>query len=277
MIAMRQFLGIFRVWMAVAWGCAVSGVVIADDASMPLRSAAELAGQLAGGGRQGSAFVRLRVEVRQLAAKSRLVLQVQVKSRRSPARTELVYQVLWPKERKGEAILLTRVGGAAPSGTRLVPPSGAQPMAASAFANRLFGTDLLLADLIEEHFGWKHQNLAGTEEIDGIRCDILESRPGKGEWAGCATVRSWIDPRRLVPMRIEKYSSSGQLLRRIDTLKVVRQDGWHFPARFLVRQSGQDSESEFEAVRGERGVTFADEDFTAQGLGRLDPPRSGGE
>jgi len=44
-------------------------------------------------------------------------------------------------------------------------------------------------------------------------------------WKNLKIVRSWIDVRRLLPLRVEKYASSGQLLRRIDTTRVVANAG----------------------------------------------------
>ena len=57
-----------------------------------------------------------------------------------------------------------------------------------------------------------------------MSCVILESTPDKGEPSIYGSVRSWIDPRRLVPLRVEKYLPSGQLARRIETTRVVTDD-----------------------------------------------------
>ena len=49
-------------------------------------------------------------------------------------------------------------------------------------------------------------------------------------------MRSWIDTRRFVPLRVEKYLSSGLLARRIDTIRVANDDeGRPIPANLTVR------------------------------------------
>ena len=62
------------------------------------------------------------------------MLQLQIKARRTKTATDVVYQVLWPKERKGESFLLRRTEDSAPSdqvmviceksGVTLTPISG---------------------------------------------------------------------------------------------------------------------------------------------------------
>jgi hypothetical protein len=46
---------------------------------------------------------------------------------------------------------------------------------------------------------------AGNEILNDVNCFILESKSGKGEQSTYASVRGWIDPRRLVALRVEKY------------------------------------------------------------------------
>ena len=59
----------------------------------------------------GASYVRLRLEVKQPADTTKIALQLQIKERRTKSATDLVYQMLWPKERKGEAVLLHKDGG----------------------------------------------------------------------------------------------------------------------------------------------------------------------
>jgi hypothetical protein len=81
----------------------------------------------------------------------------------------------------------------------------------------LFGSDLSYEDVIENFYAWEHQAIAGTEVVDRVSCLILESKPGQSDHSTYASARSWVDPRRLVPLRVEKYLSSRQLAPRIDT------------------------------------------------------------
>src|SRR6187431_98702 len=87
---------------------------VAQDA---VPSAKDLAAQLSNHIQDGSSVVRLKMEVRQPAAGGKMVLQLQAKSQRTKGSTDIVYQILWPKERKGEGFLLRKSGGRAPTGS----------------------------------------------------------------------------------------------------------------------------------------------------------------
>src|SRR5271155_1638084 len=52
----------------------------------------------------GASYVRLRLEVKQPPDTTKITLQLQIKERHTKTATDLVYQILWPKERKGEAV-----------------------------------------------------------------------------------------------------------------------------------------------------------------------------
>ncbi|HYR57075.1 MAG TPA: outer membrane lipoprotein-sorting protein, partial [Chthoniobacteraceae bacterium] len=217
-----------------------------------------------------SSYIRLRLEVKQPGAAAN-VLQIQIKGRNTKAATELVYQVLWPKERKGEAVLLRKTAGRAASGSHFVPPD---KLRAVEMSEPLFGSDLSYEDLVENFFAWPHQAIVGNEVVDRVSCEILESKPG-GQHSSYASVRTWVDARRLVPMRIEKYLASGQLARRIETTNVAADDLRRpIPANLAVRGSRKDSVTELDGSRIRHDVTFADREFTAEGLKELTPPHS---
>src|SRR4051812_13160808 len=53
----------------------------------------------------GSTFVRIRMEA---GSAQKQTLQIQIKSRVSDAASDIVYQILFPQERKGESVWLHR-------------------------------------------------------------------------------------------------------------------------------------------------------------------------
>ena len=113
----------------------------------------------------------------------------------------------------------------------------------------------------------------GTEVLNRVSCLILESRPGKGETSSYASVRSWIDSRRLVPLRVEKYLPSGQLARRIDTTRVATDDkGRSIPADLTVRGLREDSVTDLDGSRIRHDVAYTDREFTPEGLTEVVPP-----
>ena len=116
--------------------------VRAQDAA-PL-SARDLAARLSANVQDGSSSVRLKMEIHAAAGGPKTVLQLQMKARRTKTATDLVYQVLWPKERKGESFLLRKAADRAPSGAVFVPPDSLRPISSSQMKDAVFGSDLVV-------------------------------------------------------------------------------------------------------------------------------------
>jgi hypothetical protein len=221
----------------------------------------------------GASYVRLRLEVKQPVDTTKIALQLQIKQRRTRAASDLVYQVLWPKERKGESVLLHKADGSPPTGSLFMPPDKLHPLASSQMNEAFFGSDLSYEDVIENFFGWENQTIVGTEPLNRVSCVILESKPNKGTPSTYASVRTWIDSRRLVPLRVEKYLSSGQLARRIDTTRVATDDKGRFiPAELTVHGPREDSVTNLDGSRIRHDVTYTDHEFTPEGLMEVTPP-----
>jgi len=254
-------------------------VTIGADAAEPrILSAKELAANLNALQQDGSSYVRLKLDVKQPSGNTKLALQLQIKQRRSKTSTELVYQVLWPKNRAGEAVLLKKSGNQAATGVVFTPPNTFRPIDASQMKDPLFGSDLSYSDVIESFFAWDQQTLVGTETVNRANCQIIESKPGKGQHSTAAVVRTWVDSRRLVPIRVEKYQASGALLRRIETIKVVTDDQHRsVPGNLSVHSSQSDTTTDLDGTRLNHGVVYADREFTAEGLKEVTTPRSGAE
>jgi hypothetical protein len=251
--------------ITVALATAVLGThsVRAQEPAPPALSAAELADRLEATS-QGSALIRTKLEVQSPGGAKR-VLQLQIKQRRTKTATDLVYQVLWPDERKGEAVILHQAQGTA-TGSIIVPQQPVRALKSSQMSEGLFDSDLSYQDAVESIFAWKKQTLAGSEVINGVNCQILESKPDNSSMSTYGRVRSWIDPRRFVPLRIEKYSTTGELIRRIDITRVARDEKHNpIPASLTVHGSRKNSVTQFNGARIDQDVNFTDADFTAAG------------
>ena len=111
----------------------------------------------------------------------------------------------------------------------------------------------------------------GTEVINGTACQILESKPGKDHSSSYSKVRTWVDPRRLVPLRIEKYDASGKLVRRINTTRVVLDEGDSIPANLSV-EGPRGATTEIDGSRIKRRVTYEDTELTPNGLKQVAAP-----
>jgi outer membrane lipoprotein-sorting protein len=237
-------------------------------------SAADTASELAAKLRakqSGSMFVRIRM---QIGSGDKQTLQIQIKSRVSEAAGDIIYQILFPRERKGESVLLHRSGHKF-SGTLFTPPGNLKSIGSAEIKQSLFGSALSYEDIIDTPFAWRQQTIVGTEEMDGTACQILESKPSKDHTSSYSSVKSWIDSRRLVPLRIEKYDSSGKVVRRINTTRVLLQGGDSLPVDLKVYGPGG-SVTQITGSRLKRGVSYAETEFTPEGLKQLNaPPGSG--
>jgi hypothetical protein len=237
----------------------------AEEPAPPTIGAEELARQIEAAS-EGNAQIRSQLVVRSLDGGKR-VMQLQIKQRRTRTVTDLAYRVLWPNEHKDEAVILQQDAGSAPSGSIIFPHQPVRTIQASEMDNGLFDSDLAYQDAVENFFAWKKQAIVGSEAINGVNCQILESKPDKSSVSIYAKVRSWIDPRRLVPLRIEKYSASGELIRRIEITRVARDEKHHpIPASLTVHGPRKNSLTEFNGARIDQDVNFTDADFTPAGV-----------
>jgi hypothetical protein len=250
--------------LAISPAVLCATLIRAQEPAPATISAAELVDRIESS-RQGSALIRTKLEVQSTGGAKR-VLQLQIKERRTKTTTDLVYQVLWPNEHKGEAVILHQAQGAA-TGSLIVPQQPVRAIKASQMGEGLFDSDLSYQDAVEDFYAWKKQAVVGSEVINGVNCQILESKPDNSSLSTYAKVRSWIDPRRFVPMRIEKYSSSGALVRRIDITRVARDEKHHpIPASLTVHGSRKNSVTEFNGARIDQDVNLTDADFTPGGV-----------
>ena len=226
---------------------------------------------------EGVAYVRLRMQVKPSGNAAEETLQLQIKERRTKTATDLVYQVLWPQPRKGESVLLHQETGRSASGSLFTPPDKSQTLTASQLHEPFFGSDLSYLDVIEDPLSWANQTITGTEAVNGVNCTVLESKPSKGE-SEYAKVRSWIDPNRLVQMRVEKYLPSGELRVRIETSRVSNDDkGRPIPANLTVQNPQKGSVTELDGSRIKHNVTFSDAEFTPEGLKQVSAPTAAAE
>lgn len=243
------------------------------DPTPPIISATDLAARLNGLQQDGNSFVRLRLEVKQPPGTTKLALQLQIKERRTKSSTDVLYQVLWPKERKGEAVLLRKVANQPAGGSLFVPPDTVHPLGSSQMKEGLFGSDVSYEDILENFYTWEQQALVGTDVLNRVRCQILESKSAKANHSSYASVRTWVDPRRLVPLRIEKYYVSGQLARRIDFSNLARDDNHRLiPANLTVQGQRPDSVTDLAGSRITHNVVYADRDFSPEALKELAAP-----
>ena len=240
------------------------GLVMLPLFALAADSAPDLAGQLRAK-QEGSTFVRVRMQIG-----GGETFQLQIKSRVSRDTSDVVYQILFPKERKGEGVLLHRSEEKF-SGTTFIPPNSVKPIASGQINQPLFGSNLSYEDIIDSPYRWNHQAIVGTEVIDGTSCQVLESKPGKGHSSSYSSVKTWVDARRLVPLRIEKYDASGKVMRRINTTRVLLDGSESLPADLRV-YGPNGTVTEITGSRIKRSVNYTETEFSPEGLKQLNAP-----
>jgi len=231
---------------------------------------AALAAKLHEAVQDNASSVRLKLEFTSQAGE-KVVLQLQAKARRTAAATDVLYQVLWPKERKGEGFLLRKSANQAAAGSVFTPPDQLRALTAAQMQDGIFGSALAYEDLVDGFYGWASQQIVGTETLGRVACQILESKPGKTDRTGYSSVRSWIDVKRMVPIRVEKFGANGQMLRRITSTRIAKDDiNRQVPASFSVQQAGQATETVLEGSNSKHDISFTDADFTPEALRKAD-------
>jgi hypothetical protein len=218
-------------------------------------TAPRLAQAMAEAVEDGDAIARIKMTTPETG-----VLQIRIKSHRGGSKAAVAYEILWPNERKGEGFVLRQSGGGAAQGAFKTASGEVSKLGASELSEPFFATALAYADAIENFFRWKNQSLSATEAVGKTDCIVLESKTGAGETSIYSKVRSWIDPDRMVTMRVEKYDKAGQLARRIETTQVAKDDrGRHVPAGMSVKAGAK--VTEIDGVNVRHDVTHSDADF----------------
>lgn len=254
--------------------CFASAMFPSILAAAPL-SAKDLAAKLSTLQQDGSSYIRLRMNVEEPAGTTKTGLQIQIHQKRTASSTDVIYQILWPKERMGESVLLKKAGNQAATGTHFIPPETIKSLGPKNMGDSLFGSDLAYADLIENFYAWDSQAIVGEEMIGKVNCQILESKPGQGQSSIYTSVRSWVDADRLVPLRVEKFLAPGKPIRRIDTARITKEEnGQHIPANLDVRDLRGNSMTEIEGSRLNTSVDYGDDTFTVEALKDIKKPKA---
>jgi hypothetical protein len=222
-------------------------------------SAKDLAAKLAEAVNDGASTARLKMDIMAVPGQ-KAVVQIKANALRTAEGSSVHYQVLWPKDRPG-SFVLKKPAGSATSGSVVQADGSVKPITQT--LDGIFDSDLAYEDVVGNYFAWEKQAVTGEETVKGVPCTILESKPGSGDRSAYGSVRSWIDAKRLVPLRIEKYSTGGQLVRRITITLVSKDDkGRTIPANFSIERPGKESRTVIEGANIKHDVNLSSTDFS---------------
>ncbi len=251
----------------VAFPAALLASQAVGSAQSDSPTAADLAAKLSSAVLDSSSTARLKMDFIPSTGGERTVLQLKVIARRTKAGSEVLYQVLWPKDRKQGSFILRKPAGQAAGGWVLEATDSVKPLQSAQLQDGIFGSDLAYEDLVDNYFSWANQSIVGTEEVNRRLCHILESKPGRGDLSSYGSVRTWVDSKRLVPLKVEKYGPKGQLARRITITLVAKDDADRLiPANFAVERPGHTSQTVLEGSTIKHDVSFSEADFSPDAL-----------
>ena len=203
-------------------------------------------------------------------SKAQEVMQLVIKGRREGETTRVLYQILWPKQRMGQALVVETSADGSVGGFLFEPPDRKIPLTPKVMARPLFGTDVTVEDVAEAYWRWPNQKLVGEETVSARPCRILESRPRPGTVTAYSLVKTWIAPDIALPMVVEKFGKDGALLKRFVAAKVVKQSPASWAAAILVVDSaGGRGRTTLEGTRSDRDMDIPAEQFTLEALEKV--------
>ena len=218
---------------------------------------------------KGGVYVRARL------VQGKTVMQIQIKQRHlADGSTDQLYQVTFPKDRKGESLLL-HTKGSTFSGKQFIPGQGLCSLTGADRRHGIFGTDLTIEDLMADFFDWRSQKITGHEKVGAVPCAVIESKPDSGS-KGPSKALSWIDEKRYVPMRVQIFDDGEKPARIVDSDKVMQvSSGYYLPVSFTVTTTATGSKTSVEGSSSKGDINYSDADFSEKALQEVTLPPSG--
>ncbi len=101
----------------------------------------------------------------------------------------------------------------------------------------VMGSDLSYEDLLDnrELLEYYQATFSGVDTVDNRDCWVLELTTRAGMETAYHTRKIWVDRERLLPLREERYGSSGKLLKQTGITEVFQQEGRWYPRRMYFR------------------------------------------
>jgi len=199
------------------------------------------------------------------AAKEKDTRQLLIKGRRDGEALKVLYQVLWPSQFAGEAILVEDSGDHHMKGI-VYQKGAATPLTSQALETHFFGSDLRIEEVIEGFWYWPSRKSMGEETIGKRQCMIVELRPGPDTVTQYSKVKAWIAPDIALAMRIQLFDREGKLVKTVTTDRVVKQGNRWQAATLRVQPAGSRSQTILEGTKSERDLELPAADFTLEAI-----------
>ena len=249
----------------------VATFVLARAAGVPAPAGNSEARQLIARVLEASKTSGVRIRSKLIVAASdserKDVKQLLIKGRNDGRTHTTLYQILWPSELKGQSLMIEKAGHSV-SGFIFEPPNTVKKLSAGLMAQPFFGSDLSIEDLAEDFWDWPSQKIVGEEKIKDRACQIVESRPPTDAATSYSLVKTWIAPELALPLRVEKYGSNRQLVRRITADRIMKVNDRWTAATIIVDLAGASTRTILEGSKSERDLDLPAADFTMEAIKR---------
>lgn len=134
-----------------------------------------------------------------------------------------------------------------------------------------FGSDFVFEDFTNRDPDQDTHKLVGAQKVDSWDCWVVESTPKNASGLDFAKYRTWVwKPEDLI-VRQEYYDSSGQLVRRIQTVAIQNVQGIQTYQKLTVTNAKTGSESRLEISDVKYNSGLPDERFDEAQLKRGAP------
>lgn len=218
----------------------------------------------------GGFYARFRMQI--VDQKEKQTLQLHMKGRNVGDKNELLCQVIYPKNRKGEGVLIRRKNGRFLSAALADASGRVKQLSKQELKRPLFGSAMCLEDLNQSFFEWPNQRQRGVAAIRKTPCIVMESRPPNNPSPIYGLIVSWIDSAKRVAIRIEKFAPNKKLVRVIVADKVVKlRNGRYGVKRFTVSTPTSARTTILEGV-SHKIVEYGNSSFTLDALKHVSAP-----
>lgn len=200
--------------------------------------------------------------------KQRTVLQLRIRTKSAGRSVRTLIEVTSPAPRAGSLLLLA--DGAQLRALVSAPPdwpAGSGEGRDDEPALDWLSPCLRAEDLAGAHYAWPVHVAEGRTSLGGRSVCVVRSDPGEKTKSPYSSVVSWIDPERLVPLRMEKTVRDDRSIVRVEHRGILAREGRWVPKEIEVTSIATGCRSVLTALQGTSRARLDDRIFDPSRLG----------
>jgi len=198
-------------------------------------------------------------------ADAKVTRQLLIRGRHDGAGTTVSYQVIWPKDAAGRAVVVKDNGDHHPTGF-VYDGKTTSPLSKPALGAPLFDSDLRVEDVLENFWYWPTHALANEEVLDKRRCKWMEFRPEPTTPTAYSKVRVCVAQDLAVPLRIDLFGADGALAKQVTSDRLVRRDNHWLVGSVTVTPADHRTQTMLEGSQYEEDLQIPESEFTVDAI-----------